>query len=135
MGLPHDYTDRLHCLHDTLPGFSAQKSCKKEKEVLHRRVKEAVLAKGELYKLYLAFILEWVAPRMDMASGRLVFQAFPCLRLQPPSTHCIGKPHTDSSYHHQAGQINFWLPLTTVGGANSLHIESEPGRRTSIPWK
>jgi len=31
MGLPSDLTDRLHCLHDAFPGFSPQRTCKKEK--------------------------------------------------------------------------------------------------------
>jgi len=92
MGLPSDLTDRLHCLHDAFPGFSPQRTCKKEKEVLHRRVKEAIIGKGELCDLYLAFILEWVAPQMDMGSGRLVFQSFPCLRLHPPPLTASGIP-------------------------------------------
>lgn len=38
-----------------------------------------------------------------------------------------GRPHCDSEYGHQRGELNFWLPLTRVSGSNSLYAESAPG--------
>ena len=42
-------------------------------------------------------------------------------------------PYKDSDYKHQKGQVNVWIPLTNVGGANSLFLESEVGKQDFKP--
>ena len=37
--------------------------------------------------------------------------------------------HCDKDYdNHQDAEINFWIPVTLVGGNNSLFLESKPGK-------
>lgn len=40
-----------------------------------------------------------------------------------------GVPHADglAPYNHQPAEVNVWVPLTAVGGSNSLVSESSPG--------
>lgn len=40
------------------------------------------------------------------------YQRPPTLRLQPGPAWAQVKPHNDSEYGHQNGELNFWLPLT-----------------------
>ena len=43
------------------------------------------------------------------------------------------RAHVDTMYLHPHGSLNAWLPLTTTRGANTLHVESEPGREDFAP--
>jgi hypothetical protein len=56
------------------------------------------------------------------------YQRPPTLRLQPGPARAYVKPHCDSEYGHQEGELNFWFPLTdrTVTKVD-LHVESMPG--------
>ncbi|EED91199.1 predicted protein, partial [Thalassiosira pseudonana CCMP1335] len=54
------------------------------------------------------------------------YQAFPCVRVVRPGEFSIG-PHADSAYGHHPCSINFYLPLTQIGGSASLFLESHPG--------
>lgn len=56
----------------------------------------------------------------------LYYQAFPCVRVVRPGEFSIG-PHADSAYGHHPCSINFYLPLTQIGGSASLFLESHPG--------
>lgn len=74
--------------------------------------------------LYKKFIAEVVGPRMG--GGRIIYQHFPTLRVNVPNEVGTVALHDDREYHHQPSEINFWLPLTTCFGNNSLWVESEP---------
>eukprot|EP00913_Durusdinium_trenchii_P029241 g27409.t2 len=70
-------------------------------------------------------------------------QAEPVIRVMMPG-HCATKRHRekvgssvslvfslhsqDADYGHVPEEINFWLPITSVSGSNSLWVESFPGR-------
>jgi hypothetical protein len=56
------------------------------------------------------------------------YQCPPTLRLQPGPGWAHVKPHSDSEYGHQNGELNFWLPLTdrTMTGVD-LWCESTHG--------
>lgn len=77
-------------------------------------------------ELYRNFIKKVIAPRLG--GGRILYQRAPTLRISFPSNSTTSVIHNDEDYHHQPSEINFWLPLTTVGGNNSLWLESQPGR-------
>ena len=59
----------------------------------------------------------------------MLFQAFPCIRIQQPSDFATIRPHTDRMYNHPAGTLNVWLPLTPTGGVATLWTESMPFKR------
>eukprot|EP00929_Paragymnodinium_shiwhaense_P071416 TRINITY_DN36305_c0_g1_i1.p1 TRINITY_DN36305_c0_g1~~TRINITY_DN36305_c0_g1_i1.p1 ORF type:complete len:368 (+),score=87.69 TRINITY_DN36305_c0_g1_i1:100-1104(+) len=92
-----------------------------------------------LQPLYQQFLEEFVcqhirdlmAPEVNVE--RVVVQAAPSLRLQPPSEHPIGHAHRDCQYRHQCGQVNFWLPVTKVLGNNSLWVEQHVGQNDFLP--
>ena len=50
-----------------------------------------------------------------------------------PSGQEYGYRHCDADYHHPPAEVNWWLPLTTVFGSNTLHTESEPGKGDFSP--
>ena len=62
----------------------------------------------------------------------LLYQRKPILRVVMPAAlrrrRCV-----DADYFHDANEINFWVPLTSVWGSNSLWSESSPGLGTSLP--
>lgn len=63
----------------------------------------------------------------------VVFQAVPILRVSPPSTVPMGRRHKDRDYGHQPGQVNFWMPLCSAFGANSLFVEADNAHGASHP--
>ena len=57
------------------------------------------------------------------------YQRPPTLRLQPGPSERFVACHDDAKYGHQAGELNFWLPLTDYAETRTtLWAESEPGR-------
>lgn len=77
--------------------------------------------------LFDRFVDEVVRPSMcsNRPQGQVVYQAKPSLRVQPPGSIGIRK-HRDAEYHHQAGEINWWLPITDCYDSNTLQLESAP---------
>ena len=59
---------------------------------------------------------------------KFYYQRPPTLRLQPgPSERHVAR-HDDAKYGHQAGEVNFWLPLTSLAETRTtLWVESAPG--------
>jgi ectoine hydroxylase-related dioxygenase (phytanoyl-CoA dioxygenase family) len=83
------------------------------------------------YRDFIAAYRRWVAevvvPLVGDPDG-VVFQCPPTVRVVPPSARAVGKPHKDADYvGHEDAEINFWVPLTRVFGANTLQVESAPG--------
>jgi hypothetical protein len=72
----------------------------------------------------ISFVANVVAPAMGSAC--VYYQVKPSLRVQMPGAHGIAF-HTDREYHHQAGEVNVWVPLTDTFGSNTLQLESQPG--------
>ncbi|KAL7460198.1 hypothetical protein ACHAXS_000661 [Conticribra weissflogii] len=56
----------------------------------------------------------------------IYYQSFPCVRVVRPGEFSIG-PHADCAYGHHPCSINFYVPLTQIGGSASLYLESKPG--------
>lgn len=78
-------------------------------------------------EVYRRFVAEIVVPIVDDPRG-VLFQCPPTLRIVLPSDHAVGKVHKDADYGgHEDSEINFWVPITDVSGATSLHLESSPG--------
>jgi hypothetical protein len=66
---------------------------------------------------------------------RYLYAAFPCARVQQPSSLHTIRCHVDSMYGHGPCSVNCWLPLTKLDarGTNSLHVESAPGKEDFQP--
>ncbi len=97
---------------------------------------DAVIAKDLQARhdsLMLSFCRNIVAPLIGCNADEVAFQRSPTLRVSFPSDEAIGRPHCDAEYHHQAGELNFWLPCTAVWGANTLQVESSPGKADYHP--
>jgi ectoine hydroxylase-related dioxygenase (phytanoyl-CoA dioxygenase family) len=74
--------------------------------------------------LYRAFVAKFVA---DLIGTRqLCYQQVPTFRIHLPGNVAVGEFHRDAEYHHQDGEMNFWLPLTPAWGTNSLWVETAP---------
>jgi len=84
--------------------------------------------KARFHNTLLAFVRDVIAPLVGAAPDEVGFQRSPTFRLSFPSADPMGHPHCDAEYHHQPGELNFWLPLTAVWGSNSLFTESSPGQ-------
>ena len=83
---------------------------------------------------YLRLLRECILPHIGDASGML-FQKRPTFRCHVhgggEATGCM---HKDVDNGHPATEVNFWLPLTTVFGSNSLFAESAPGKGDFAPF-
>ena len=110
--------------------FSADKGTKKE-----RRQKAALMQpltdsteRAGFEDLYNSFVLEVLAPHVSKVMGcrRVVYQSFPCVRVLRPGEFSI-RPHCDAQYQLPDGNVNVYLPLTSIWDTNSLYLESQPG--------
>jgi cytidyltransferase-like protein len=75
------------------------------------------------------FVLSVCAPRMSSClvdCDRIYYQGFPCIRVVQPGEYSIG-PHADVTYGHHPCTVNFYVPLTQIGGTSSLYLESRHG--------
>jgi hypothetical protein len=62
----------------------------------------------------------------ENTSTTFYYQRPPTLRLQPGPARAHVKPHCDSVYGHQDGEVNFWLPLTDRSlTLVDLHVDQE----------
>ena len=46
----------------------------------------------------------------------------------------LTKVHADSLYGHQNGEVNFWMPFTSVDETSTLWAETEPGKGDWYPF-
>eukprot|EP00603_Paraphysomonas_imperforata_P009801 CAMPEP_0114477076 /NCGR_PEP_ID=MMETSP0104-20121206/15141_1 /TAXON_ID=37642 ORGANISM="Paraphysomonas imperforata, Strain PA2" /NCGR_SAMPLE_ID=MMETSP0104 /ASSEMBLY_ACC=CAM_ASM_000202 /LENGTH=907 /DNA_ID=CAMNT_0001651941 /DNA_START=12 /DNA_END=2735 /DNA_ORIENTATION=+ len=85
-------------------------------------------APGPFQEAFDRFVTEVCAPHMAamFECDEIYYQAFPCIRVVQPDEFSIG-PHADVAYGHHPCSINYYLPLTHIGGASSLFLESRPG--------
>jgi len=81
------------------------------------------------------FVEEFVSLHMGEEGERVevAYQREPTFRVVLPSGEEYGYQHCDADYHHPPAEVNWWLPLTTVFGSNTLHTESQPGKGDFLP--
>jgi sporadic carbohydrate cluster protein (TIGR04323 family) len=65
---------------------------------------------------------------VDLFAGKAAYQAVPSVRIQMPGQISVNY-HTDEWYGHGHEVQNFWLPLTEVGGTNSMFVTDEATSR------
>eukprot|EP00928_Gymnodinium_smaydae_P065063 TRINITY_DN48263_c0_g1_i1.p1 TRINITY_DN48263_c0_g1~~TRINITY_DN48263_c0_g1_i1.p1 ORF type:complete len:439 (+),score=39.99 TRINITY_DN48263_c0_g1_i1:40-1317(+) len=81
----------------------------------------------DFLEVYRRFVREICAPLCK--SSHVFAQCPPTLRVALPGAPATISMHCDANYRdHWRGEINFWLPVTPVAGANSLWLESAPER-------
>jgi hypothetical protein len=74
--------------------------------------------------LYRDFIAEFATTLIG--TRQLCYQQVPTFRIHLPGNVAVGEFHRDAEYHHQDGEVNFWLPLTCAWGTNSIWVETAP---------
>jgi len=81
------------------------------------------------------FVDQFVSLHMGEEGARAAvgYQREPTFRVVLPSGEEYGYRHCDADYHHPPAEVNWWLPLTSVFGTNTLHTESEPGKGDFSP--
>lgn len=101
------------------------------------RLRERVSASAEFLRVYESLVLDVVCPALkqrlvsvvgEPGPTRFYYQYPPTVRLQPGPSREFKRPHRDSEYGHQVGEINFWMPLTNYSNMTrtTLWVESEP---------
>ena len=95
----------------------------------------------KLLEVYRDFIKTAIAPQFE--DSQLVAQAKPTFRVHLPNNTAIpsdiggelSRPglHCDADYNHPDVEVNFWVPFTQCYPSNTLHLESEPGKRDFRP--
>lgn len=126
----------LSRLHERLPDFDRGKSHLEDKARLLAPLARPGPRRDRFQNAYDRLMLEVVAPHFARglpAETKLLYASFPCVRIQQPCDFHTIRAHVDTMYLHPHGSLNAWLPLTTTRGANSLHVESEPGREDFAP--
>lgn len=92
--------------------------------------------RSSFHMIYDTFVRECILPLLHAeaeaagcdtrVSNEYYYQCFPCTRVVRPGEFSIGI-HSDCNYGFHPGNINFYLPLTSIWGTNSLVLESSPG--------
>jgi hypothetical protein len=84
---------------------------------------------GDLYRRFVAHMSERIFGDIEV-----YHQATPTFRVQFPNNVGVGEMHKDADYHHQDGELNFWVPLTPVYASNTIWIEAARGGCNYQPW-
>lgn len=123
-----DELDELHLLEASLLELSTLPRKARQRTTGRYADPEALEA---LVKTYREFVCSVIAPHVAAAylgpCDTVVFQAMPSLRVARPSDRAVGQRHRDAGYGHQPGQLNFWMPLSTAVGRNTLWVEGLRG--------
>lgn len=80
---------------------------------------------GEMRGLYHDFLRTHILP---LFQEDLCVQRTPSFRVGFPGGTAVHEFHVDSDYNHQHGTVNFWLPVTSAFGTNTMWVEGAPGR-------
>jgi len=88
----------------------------------------------EFLDIYQTFITDWVLPQI-YDGVPILYQRKPILRVVLPGSVAPTALHSDADYWHDPNEINYWVPLTTVQGTNSLWSESRPGAGDYHPFE
>ena len=109
-----------------------------------KRYHDALNAKScdmmEFYSFYEVMLRKHCAPNVGLTEGcgeTLLYQKNPTLRVMYPDIgKSVGKRHKDADYHHQEGEINFWVPFVDLSNDDSacLFAESSPGKGDFHPF-
>ena len=92
-------------------------------------------AHAEFNEEYLRLLRDVVLPQLADPRG-LLFQRRPTFRCHVAGGgEATGVAHRDVDNGHPSAEINYWLPLTRVGGSNSLYSESAPGLADYAPFE
>ena len=75
------------------------------------------------------FVDEWLLPQFECDC----WVSPATLRVVLPGGIRPSRPHCDADYGYDASEINYWVPLTYVHGANSMWVESAPGLADFAP--
>lgn len=86
----------------------------------------AGFAKWEHYFRW--FVHAVIAP---LVAEPFYYQRVPTFRVHLPGNLAVGEYHRDAQYHHPAGEINFWVPLTYAADTASVWIENDDGVMTA----
>lgn len=115
----------LECVHEWLP--RDLDATGDQDTPPHRRFYEQY---ARLRDLYVNFVRDQIAPHYD---EDLCLQRIPTFRIHYPGMTAVREFHRDSDYRHQAGIVNYWLPLTRAFDTNSIWVETEPGSERYQP--
>lgn len=95
-------------------------------------------------RIVMEVVLPWLKAHLaecgflddEVTPTTFYYQRPPTLRLQPGPSKAVVKPHCDSIYGHQDGELNFWLPLMDNDLTGTyLWAESMPNRGDYRPLK
>ncbi|EKX47101.1 hypothetical protein GUITHDRAFT_137708 [Guillardia theta CCMP2712] len=128
---------RLTPCHEQVAGYKCPKSWNKARSRKKERLQKFVATKAfrDFQEVFSSFVQEVVVPCVGDREG-VMYQFPPTFRVQVPSDKPVGIPHKDADYpSHVDTEINFWVPVTKVWGANSLHTESAPGLGDFHPFE
>lgn len=93
-----------------------------------KKLREQLNSCDELCNEYVKLIEQVIAPHIlsKIDDDTILFQYPPSIRIYPSidSSKPMGRLHSDNEYGHQEGEINFWLPITSANGNNTLWAES-----------
>jgi len=111
--------------HRGLAGASRRDRARRE-----RALTECVANDAEFLDAYEGLVREVVARELGRS---FAYQFPPTLRVQPPCRGA-GFCHSDADFGHQAGERNYWLPLTDFSSTRTaLLVESKPGHGDFAP--
>eukprot|EP00967_Tisochrysis_lutea_P152393 scaffold298500_cov33-Tisochrysis_lutea.AAC.1 len=139
--------EELSTIHTAWSSFSLESSHFADKAALLRPLTEPHV-RARLQEVYDRLMLEVVVPDAasvipgtpanmlkrgdvvgcDDGCSAVLYQAFPCVRVQQPCNFATIRPHTDDMYHHPRGTLNYYAPLVPlITGGRTLQLEAASG--------
>lgn len=89
---------------------------------------------ADLLPTYERFVRAVIAP-LFAGESEIVYQRVPTFRIHLPDNLAVGTFHRDTEFGHSVDEQNFWLPITSADGSNSIWIESRPNKGDYRPMR
>eukprot|EP00445_Apocalathium_hangoei_P092473 CAMPEP_0204245478 /NCGR_PEP_ID=MMETSP0361-20130328/97652_1 /ASSEMBLY_ACC=CAM_ASM_000343 /TAXON_ID=268821 /ORGANISM="Scrippsiella Hangoei, Strain SHTV-5" /LENGTH=355 /DNA_ID=CAMNT_0051218683 /DNA_START=46 /DNA_END=1114 /DNA_ORIENTATION=+ len=103
------------------------------RQQLRKLVMEDAVFLGVYEQLVIEVVVPWLKARLvallpNCGAVNFSYQYPPTMRVQPGPSEEFKRPHRDAEYGHQAGELNFWMPLTNYSEFTraTLWVESRP---------
>ena len=129
-----DKLEELHILSKDYNDLGTENNVLTDRETdLHKIFYHNIKNDDKFKTMYCSFIrdiYDFFFPEEEC----LIYQSFPSIRFQFEGNVTV-PPHCDSDSlgNHPIGEKNFLIPITRMINTNSLHIETEPGKKDFQP--
>ena len=124
-------------IHEKVPEYNLFDRKNDQSTACHKRFYEMYEEDPQLKEMYLQFLEEHIKPRFKET---IIYQKVPTFRVHLPGNVAVGEFHKDREYRDEkwakkVKEVNYFIPLTTASGTNTIWTESKEDKGDFKPME